>query len=122
MPVNWDDGEDAGLAGRDLESAPSPNAEFGELPAVAAKAKSYQEWRKILLHGCIERNHWKPFTAPASGFFSANESEGEFRIRLQQASESNAINSLRDFERNMLPKSQRSRKECGGQSRLCPRV
>src|SRR5512136_340761 len=37
IPVNWDEGEDAGLAGRDLESASSGNAEFGELPAVAAK-------------------------------------------------------------------------------------
>ena len=39
IPVNWDEGEDAGLAGKDLESAPLGNAEFGELPAVAAKGE-----------------------------------------------------------------------------------
>jgi hypothetical protein len=105
MPVNWDDGEDAGLAGRDLESAPSANAEFGELPAVAAKAKSYQEWRKDFAAWLYRAQSLEAFHSPGLRIFSQpNESEGEFRIRLQQASREQRDQLIEGLRKKYAPK------------------
>ncbi len=87
IPVNWDQGEDAILAGKDLESAPLGNAEFGELPAVAAKGKSYEEWRRDFAAWVYRAQSLEAFHCPGLRMFSqANETEGEFRIRFQQSS------------------------------------
>jgi hypothetical protein len=86
IPVNWDEGEDAGLAGRDLEPSPSANADFGELPPVAAKAKSYEEWRKDFASWLYRTQSLAAYHSPALRVFSqTGESERDFRIRLQQA-------------------------------------
>jgi hypothetical protein len=87
IPVNWDEGEESGLAGKDLESAPLGDAEFGELPALATKGKSYEEWRKDFAAWLFRAQSLEAFYSPDLRIFSQpNESEGEFRIRLQQAS------------------------------------
>ncbi|MGE5842171.1 MAG: ATP-binding protein [Deltaproteobacteria bacterium] len=86
IPVNWDEGEDAGLTGRDLESSPLADAEFGELPAVATKARSYEEWRKDFAAWVYRTQFLEAYHSPGLKVFSQpNESVGEFRIRLQQA-------------------------------------
>src|SRR4030042_1473733 len=62
---------------------------------------------RILLHGYIEPNHWKPTTAPASGFFLSPMSRKESsEFASSKQAESNAMRSLRDSARNTRPKSQ----------------
>jgi len=105
IPVNWDEGEEAGLAGRDLESAPFANAEFGELPAVAAKPKSYEEWRKDFAAWLYRAQSLEAFHSPGLRVFSQpNESEGEFRIRLQQASREQRDLMIEGLRKKYSPK------------------
>jgi hypothetical protein len=105
IPVNWDDGEEVGLAAKDLESAPSANAEFGELPAVAAKAKSYEEWRKEFAAWLYRTQTLEAFHSPGLKVFSQpHESEGEFRIRLQQASREQRDQFMEGLRKKYSPK------------------
>ncbi len=105
IPVNWEEGEDVGLAGRDLESAPMANAEFGELPAVAAKGRSYEEWRRNFAAWLYRAQSWEVYHSPGLRVFSQpNESEGEFRIRLQQASREQRDQVIEGLRRKYSPK------------------
>ena len=105
IPVNWDQGEDAGVAGKDLESAPSGNAEFEELPAVAAKGKSYEEWRKAFAAWLYRAQSLEAFHSPGLRMFSQpNETEGEFRIRLQQASREQRDELVEGLRKKYSPK------------------
>jgi hypothetical protein len=105
IPVNWDEGEDPGLAGGDLESAPLGNAEFGELPTVAAKGKSYEEWRKDFAAWLYRAQSLEAFHSPSLRIFSQpNESEGEFRIRVQQASREKRDQIVEDLRKKYSPK------------------
>jgi DNA helicase HerA-like ATPase len=105
IPVNWDEGEEAGLAGKDLESAPLGNAEFGELPAVATKRKSYEEWRKDFAAWLYRAQSLEAYHSPGLRVFSQpNESEGEFRIRLQQASREQRDQVVEELRKKYSPK------------------
>jgi hypothetical protein len=105
IPVNWDQGEEAGLAGKDLESAPGGTAEFGELPAVATKGKSYEEWRKDFAAWLYRAQSLEAFHSPSLRIFSQpNESEGEFRIRVQQASREKRDQIVEDLRKKYSPK------------------
>ncbi len=105
IPVNWDQGEEVGLAGKDLESAPLGNAEFGELPAVATKGKSYEEWRRDFAAWLYRAQSLEAFHSPALRVFSQpNESEGEFRIRLQQASREQRDQLVEGLRKKYAPK------------------
>ncbi|HYQ61095.1 MAG TPA: ATP-binding protein [Desulfatiglandales bacterium] len=105
IPVNWDQGEEVGLAGKDLESAPLGNAEFGELPAVATKGKSYEEWRKDFGAWLYRAQSLEAFHSPGLRVFSQpNESEGEFRIRLQQASREQRDQLVEGLRKKYAPK------------------
>jgi len=86
IPVNWDEAEPADVAASDLESAPAEGAAFGELPAAASKAKSYEGWRKEFAGWLHRTQAVTLYRSPALGALSQpGESEQEFRIRLQQA-------------------------------------
>jgi hypothetical protein len=105
IPVNWDQGEEVGLAGKDLESAPLGNAEFGELPAVAAKGKSYEEWRKDFAAWLYRAQSLEAFHSPGLRVFSRpNESEGEFQIRLKQASREQRDQLVEGLRKKYAPK------------------
>ncbi|MCU0597360.1 MAG: hypothetical protein MUC98_18115 [Desulfobacterota bacterium] len=105
IPADWDEGEDAGLIGGDLESAPAADAEFGELPAAAAKVKSYEEWRKEFASWLYRSQSLEAYHSPGLKVFSKpDESEGEFRIRLQQASREQRDQLVEGLRKKYAPK------------------
>jgi hypothetical protein len=105
IPVNWDEGEDAGLAGKDLESAPMANAEFGDLPAVATKGKSYEEWRKDFASWLYRAQSLEAYHSPGLRVFSQpGESERDFRIRLQQANREQRDQVVEELRKKYSPK------------------
>ena len=105
IPVNWDQGEEVGLAGKDLESAPSGRAEFGALPAVATKGRSYDEWRKDFSAWLYRAQSLEAFHSPGLKVFSQpDETEGEFRIRLQQASREQRDQLVEGLRKKYAPK------------------
>jgi hypothetical protein len=105
VPVNWDEGEETGVAAKDLEPAPWGSAEFAELPAVATKAKTYEEWRKDFAAWVYRTQSLEAYHSPGLKVFSQpNESEGEFRIRLQQASREQRDQLLEGLRKKYAPK------------------
>jgi hypothetical protein len=85
IPVNWDNARDAGFSISDLEKAPREGAQFGTLPAVASKARSYDTWSKEFatwLYGSKKYELFKSLTYKQVS--KPGESERDFRIRLGQ--------------------------------------
>jgi hypothetical protein len=86
IPVEWEQCFEAAIDGNELEREPaSPSAEFGGLPPVAARARSYAGWNKELVQW-IYTHQQLPIHTDANGtlYSHPGESEGEFRVRLQQ--------------------------------------
>jgi hypothetical protein len=86
IPVNWDEANAEEIAASDLESAPAEGGGFAEMPAAAAKAKSYEDWRKEFAGWLYRTQALTLYRSPSLGVLSRpGESEREFRIRLQQS-------------------------------------
>jgi len=105
IPVNWDEGEEAGLSVRDLESSPSAEADFGELPAAAGKANSYDDWHKEMASWLYRTQTLEVYHSPVFKVFSKpGETERDFRIRLQQASREERDQALEKLRKKYAPK------------------
>jgi hypothetical protein len=85
IPVNWEAAAESDLDPNELEKSPTESAGFAEIPALAGKAKSYDAWGKDLINflyrnrtlDLLKSNYYERFS-------SSDESERDFRIRLQQ--------------------------------------
>jgi hypothetical protein len=85
IPVVWDNCSEFDVPATDLEKSPQMNALFGELASTATQSKNYSLWTR-------DFNNWLYGTRKVDLFRSPNlkeaskpgESEGEFRVRLQQ--------------------------------------
>jgi hypothetical protein len=85
IPVDWASAQPSDLAPGDLEQEPVAPADFGALPPVAARAKSYEGWGKDLARWMLQTQRVQLLRQPASGAVSApGESERDFRVRVQQ--------------------------------------
>ena len=85
IPVNWDNARDAGFSISDLEKAPREGAQFGTLPAVAGKARSYDNWSKEFTTWLYGSKKYELLKSPTYKQVSKpGESERDFRIRLGQ--------------------------------------
>jgi len=86
IPVNWDNARDAGFSISDLEKAPREGAQFGNLPAIAGKARSYDTWSKEFATWLYGSKKYELFKSPTYKQVSKpGESERDFRIRLGQS-------------------------------------
>lgn len=86
VAVDWETARPIDLPVEDLEPSPEEGAQFAELPAPAAKAKNYAKWQKDLAAWLYRTQKLELLKSPTLGQSSnADESERDFRIRLQQA-------------------------------------
>jgi hypothetical protein len=86
IPVRWEEATAAGFSPRDLQKSPATGAGFIELPAPAAKPKSYAAWEKEFAGWLYSAQRLTLFKSPSLGEISRpGESERDFRVRLQQA-------------------------------------
>lgn len=84
--ADWDHAEKAECGVTDLEKKPEDGIDFAEIPAPAAKPKSYDAWNKAFATWLFRNQALDIFKSPALKQTSKpGESEREFRIRLQQA-------------------------------------
>ena len=86
VPVKWEEAVEARIDPSDLENAPVDSAEFSDLPGPAGKPKSYAAWSKECLNWLFTTQKLDLYRSPGLKQMSQpGESEGDFRIRLQQA-------------------------------------
>jgi hypothetical protein len=84
VAVDWDRAEIADFTVDSLLKAPPAGATFAEVPAAAAKAKNYPTWEKDFSQWIGQSQSIELFkNARAKVVSSLDESERDFRIRLQ---------------------------------------
>ncbi len=86
VAVDWDHAEPADFEVRQLQQTPPGGVTFGALPAAAAKPRSYATWEKDFARWASSSQSIEVFRSGRTKLSSApDESERDFRIRLQQA-------------------------------------
>ena len=105
VTVDWDHAVPVDVPIEDLESAAEPGAEFAEVPAKAAKEKSYATWSKDLANW-VYRNHRLELLESPSLDIASNpgESERDFRVRLQQFAREKRDEAVEKLRRKYAPK------------------
>jgi hypothetical protein len=86
VPVDWERAQMVTVVLDDLDTQPADGAAFGALPSAAAKATSYDDYTRDFISWVYRTQSLQLLRSPALKQVSLpGESEGEFRVRLQQA-------------------------------------
>jgi hypothetical protein len=86
VPVDWDNALALDISVNDLEAEPVEGASFDEPSPAAAKPKNYTAWTKDFTNWVFRTEKVALMKSLATGMVSApDESERDFRIRLQQS-------------------------------------
>lgn len=85
IPVNWDNSKQITLQAADLQKTGANNVSFAELPVAALRAKNYGTWKTEFANWLSKTQKIQLFKSSNFNEFSrVEESERDFRIRLQQ--------------------------------------
>ncbi len=105
VTLDWDHAVPLDVPIEDLESEAEAGAEFAEVPAKAAKERSYATWRKDFANW-IYRNHRLELLESPSLEIASNpgESERDFRVRLQQLAREKRDEAVEKLRRKYAPK------------------
>jgi hypothetical protein len=105
VSVDSDSGVPVDLPVADLEASAPENAQFSELPAKAGKAKSYGAWQKDLAAWLYRNQKLQLMKSSSLGQASnPDESERDFRLRLQQAAREKRDAAVEKLRRKYAPK------------------
>ena len=86
VTVDWDRAAPAGVTPADLDQTPETEARFLALPSAAGKAKSYETWNRDFGGWLFRTQKLSLLKSPSTGQVSnPEESERDFRVRLQQS-------------------------------------
>ncbi len=84
--VDWDNARPVALGKAKLRKRAPLSGSFGELPAAAAKARTYSGWKKRFADWAYRTRRYPLYVCPALDRHSKPaETEAEFRIRLSEA-------------------------------------
>jgi hypothetical protein len=88
-----------------LEHDPPDEATYADVPAPALKAKNYDAWGKQFVTALATRESLEVLHSPSTGENSRpDESERDFRARLQQASRESRDRALEALRRKYAPR------------------
>jgi len=105
VAVDWENAAPVELAIEDLEESPEESAQFTELPGPAGKAKSYDKWQKDMAAWLYRSQKLELLKSPSLGQTSnADESERDFRIRLQQAAREQRDDAVERLRQKYAPR------------------
>jgi hypothetical protein len=105
VAVDWENSTAIELAIEDLEQSPEEGAQFSELPGTASKAKSYDKWQKDMAGWLYRNQKVELLTSPSLDQTSTpDESERDFRIRLQQAARERRDEAAEHLRQKYAPK------------------
>lgn len=86
MPVDWDNSEPIEIIAADLRQKGEPAARYADCPPCAMQDKNYDEWEKELKRWVRQNEALTLYKSGKHRLTSEpGETEGEFRVRLQQA-------------------------------------
>ena len=118
VAVDWDQATIVDLPLEDLDQSPQDKAQFADLPSPASKAKSYDSWKKDFASWLYRTQKVELLQSPSLGQTSnVDESERDFRVRLQQFAAKLAMLPRRSCGKNLRRRSQHWKKENGALSR-----
>jgi hypothetical protein len=105
IAVDWEHAERVDMWENDLDKSPAVGATFESVPTDAAKAKSYEVWKKDLASELYRSAKLELLQSPWSGEVSKlGESEKEFRLRLQQAAREDRDAKAEQLRRKYAPR------------------
>ncbi|MGH7908625.1 MAG: ATP-binding protein [Thermodesulfobacteriota bacterium] len=105
LASNWQDGEELSLGASDLEKFPADEAIYADLPSEAGKVKSYGIWSRSFTDWLFRNQKIELFKSPSLKALSKpNESERDFRIRLQEASREERDQLVERLRQKYAPK------------------
>ena len=89
----------------DVEQTAPEDAQFAELPGVATKARSYDAWRKDFASWLYRNQKLELLSSPRLAEVSnPNESERDFRLRLQQSAREKRDEAVERLRQKYAPK------------------
>jgi hypothetical protein len=105
VPVEWDEAREAGVAVGDLEPEPVAGAEFGDLPGIAGKKKSYASWSRDFAGWLFRTRKLELLSSPSLKQVSRpDETEGDFRARIQHAAREGRDAAVERLRQKYAPK------------------
>jgi hypothetical protein len=105
VPANWDSATVLELSLSDLEAEPVEGARFEEPAPAAANPKKYASWSKDFATWVCRTAKVTLYRSPNTGLVSAaNESERDFRVRLQQSAREARDGRSEELRRKYAPK------------------
>ena len=105
VAVDWEGATIVDLPLEDLDQTAPDNAQFADLPAPASKAKSYDVWKKDFSGWLYRTQQIELLKSPSLGQASnIDESERDFRVRLQQAAREERDRAAEKLRQKYAPK------------------
>ena len=105
VELDWSNAASIDLPVEDLESEPEGETAFAEVPAQATKEKSYATWRKDFASWIYRNQRLELLESPSLDIASnPGETEGEFRVRLQQIAREKRDEAVEKLRRKYAPK------------------
>jgi hypothetical protein len=105
VPLDWAEAQAVDLTTDDLEREGLEPAQYADLPGPAARAKSYDEWEKLLARWLRTGETMTLLESPTLKAISKpGESERDFRIRLQQLAREARDEQLATLRKRYQPK------------------
>lgn len=105
ISIDWEHAERVDLWESDLGTSPAGEAAFEPVPTDAAKAKSYEVWKKDLAAELYRSAKLELLRSPSSGEVSRlGESEKQFRLRLQLAAREDRDAKAEQLRRKYAPR------------------
>ena len=105
VAVDWENASRVDWAPEMLEHDAPEGASFAPLPSPATKPKSYDAWTKQLVASLVASEAVEILRSPSTGELSRlDESERDFRARLQQTSREGRDRALETLRRKYAPR------------------
>ena len=103
--VDWEQARETPVALGDLETDPVAGAEFGELPGVAGRKKSFESWSRDFAGWLFRTRRLELHVSADLKLVSRpDESEGDFRVRIQHAGREGRDEALEALRKKYAPK------------------
>jgi hypothetical protein len=103
--VDWDAAAVVDLAPEMLERDAPDDAAFAQVPAAALKARNYDAWSKQMVTAVTSRESLDVLRSPSTGEISRpDESERDFRARLQQTSRELRDRKIENLRKKYAPR------------------